>query len=157
VVLAGWISSRNININRFSLHALYRNRLIRMFLGASNQNSRKANPFTDFDQEDNLPMRKLWPAAAGGWQPFHIVNIALNVSSSQRHLDRQERKAAPFTVSPLHCGSAVTGFRSSEVYGGSNPKDAQHNGISLGTAMAISGAAASPNQGYISSTPLAFL
>ena len=37
-----------------------------------------------------------------------------------------------------------------QVYGG-------EDGISLGTAMAISGAAASPNQGYISSAPLAFL
>jgi hypothetical protein len=147
-VFVGWISSKNINVNRFSLHALYRNRLIRMFLGASNQEKRKANPFTDFDQGDNLPMWKLWPPAKGPWQPFHIVNIALNVSSSTQHLEWQERKAAPFTVSPLHSGSAVTGFRAGNVYG---------DGISLGTAMAISGAAASPNQGYISSAPLAFL
>ena len=182
VVVIGLIASRRININRFSLHALYRNRLIRMFLGASNVD-RRANPFTDFDQDDNLPMWKLWPPPNGkrqddgqapvgkehwrpdgqapfgkeGWRPFHIVNIALNVSSSHEHLEWQERKAASFTVSPLHCGSAVTGFRSSKVYGGYNEEDADHSGISLGTAMAISGAAASPNQGYISSAPLAFL
>ena len=59
---SGGFRPANINVNRFSLHALYRNRLIRMFLGASNQEERKANPFTDFDQSDNLPMRKLWPA-----------------------------------------------------------------------------------------------
>ena len=41
----------------------------------------------------------------------------------------QERKAASFTVSPLHCGSTVAGFRASNVYGG-------EDGISLGTAVA---------------------
>ena len=148
VILVGWISSRNININRFSLHALYRNRLIRMFLGASNQEKRRPNPFTDFDQDDNVPMWEMWPSGREGWQPFHLVNIALNVSSSHEHLDWQERKAASFTVSPLHCGSAITGFRPSKDYGAA---------ISLGTAIAVSGAAASPNQGYISSAPLAFL
>ena len=118
VVFVGVVTSKNININRFSLHALYRNRLIRMFLGASNQKERKANPFTGFDQSDNLRMRKLWPATNDDWCPFHIVNIALNVSSSHEHLEWQERKAASFTVSPLHCGSTVAGFRASNVYGG---------------------------------------
>jgi hypothetical protein len=145
------------------MHALYRNRLIRTFLGASNPN-RRPNPFTDFAREDNPLMYTLWPSwhswsgekiqegqsAADGrsWRPFHIVNIALNVTSSQEHLEWQERKAASFTVSPLHSGSAITGFRPSKVYGG---------GISLGTAMAVSGAAASPNQGYNSSPSVAFL
>ena len=31
------VASRNVNINRFSIHALYRNRLIRAYLGASRQ------------------------------------------------------------------------------------------------------------------------
>src|SRR5262249_44786300 len=39
-------ASRRININRFSLHALYRNRLIRAFLGASRE--RTPDPFTGF-------------------------------------------------------------------------------------------------------------
>jgi hypothetical protein len=42
-----------------------------------------------------------------------------------------ERKAAPFTVSPLHSGSSVVGYRNSAEYGGPN-------GITLGTAMVIS-------------------
>src|SRR5262249_8049069 len=157
MVLIGWVASRNININRFSLHALYRNRLIRVFLGASNIAKRNPNPFTDFHLDDNLPMWKLWTGRDGGWQPFHVVNIALNVSSSQKHLEWQERKAAPFIATPLHSGSAVAGFRTSKAYGGYDEKDLGHSGISLGTAIAISGAAASPNMGYASSAPLAFL
>jgi hypothetical protein len=52
-------ASVNININRVSLHSLYRNRLVRAFLGASNPN-RQPNLFTDFDPSDNLPMSSLF-------------------------------------------------------------------------------------------------
>jgi hypothetical protein len=83
------------------------------------------------------------------WRPFHIINAALNVVSAKK-LAWQQRKAEPFTVSPLHSGSSCLGYRASVDYG--DPK-----GISLGTAVAISGAAASPNMGYHSSPPLAFL
>ena len=160
LVVIGIIASRYVNINRFSLHALYRNRSIRAFLGAS-RTDREAtrNPFTDFDVRDNPRIHQLWqkpgdstqqPDATGAPRgPFHIVNIALNIVSSEK-LAWQERKAEPFTVSPLHSGSSCVGFRRSEIYG-----DPQ--GISVGTAITISGAAASPNMGYHSSPPLALL
>ena len=86
----------------------------------------------------------------GGRRPlFHIVNTALNVVSGE-NLAWQQRMAESFTATPLHCGSLYLGYRDSRVYGGDD-------GISLGTAVAISGAAASPNQGYHSSLPLAFI
>jgi len=81
--------------------------------------------------------------------PFHVVNTALNLVSGD-NLSWQQRKAESFTASPLHCGSLYLGYRDSRLYGGDD-------GISLGTAVAISGAAASPNQGYHSSLPLAFI
>ena len=109
---------------------------------------------------------------------FHVVNIALNVVSTKR-LAWQERKAELFTVSPLHCGSAYLGFRSSATYGDGPDKDATPKqsapekeaversqaadsephvyGIALGTAMAISGAAVSPNMGYHSSPSITLL
>ncbi len=139
------LASKCVNVNRFSLHALYRNRLIRAFLGAANR-SRTQNPFTGFDERDNPPMHSLWPGGPAD-RPFHVVNIALNVVSSQ-HLAWQERKAEPFTVTPLHSGCAYHAYRRSDRYGG---------GISLGTAMAISGAAASPNMGYHSSPMVTLL
>jgi hypothetical protein len=67
-------------------------------------------------------------------------------------------------VSPLHCGSfqipdsnertipVYGSYRRTFKYGGQ-----QYGGISLGTAMAISGAAASPNMGYYSSPVVTFL
>src|SRR5262249_15195331 len=109
----GFIASRCININRFSLHALYRNRLIPAFLGASRV--RTPDPFTGLDPNDDPRMHQLWPPCdakscwpnrdADEWRPFHIVNLTLNIVSSKR-LAWQERKAAPFTVSPLHCGTS---------------------------------------------------
>src|SRR6185436_5906279 len=47
-----------INVNKFSLHAMYRNRLIRAYLGASRER-RRPNPFTGFDPGDNVPMHDL--------------------------------------------------------------------------------------------------
>ncbi|HEX6160188.1 MAG TPA: patatin-like phospholipase family protein, partial [Thermoanaerobaculia bacterium] len=82
-------------------------------------------------------------------RPMHVVNAALNLVSGQ-NLAWQERKAESFTFSPLHSGSYRLGYRPSVEYGGAN-------GVTLGTAITISGAAASPNMGYHSSTPLALL
>jgi len=142
------VASKYININRFSLHAFYRNRLVRAFLGASRV--RTPDLFTGFDAADNRRISQLWPAREeGNWRPFQIINVALNVVSSER-LSWQERKAEPFIVSPLYCGGDYAGYRDSAIYG--DPK-----GITLGTAMAISGAAASPNMGYHSSPAITFL
>lgn len=60
-ILLAAFSSNYININKFSLHGLYRNRLIRAYLGAS-RGQRTPNPFTGFDSLDNLPMTYLNPA-----------------------------------------------------------------------------------------------
>ena len=41
-----------VNVNRFSLHAVYRNRLVRAFLGSARP-VRSPDPFTGFDPADN--------------------------------------------------------------------------------------------------------
>ena len=153
--VVGLLASYFVNINRFSLHALYRNRLIRGYLGASRQ-ERDPDRFTGFDIKDNVSIHKIWPPKSergpGAHCLFHVVNIALNVVSTKR-LAWQERKAESFTVTPRHCGSAYLGFRPSDEYGARPGR----GGISLGTAMAISGAAASPNMGYHSSPSVTLL
>lgn len=142
-----------VNVNRFSLHAVYRNRLIRAFLGGQHT-GRLADGFTDFDPDDNLRMCKLWdgdPLEKGDWRPFHVLNLTLNLAAT-KNLAWQQRKAESFTVTPLFCGCANLGYRHTEEYG-----DPGGDGISLGTAMAISGAAVSPNMGYHSSPSITFL
>jgi hypothetical protein len=188
VILAviGYIGSTLVNINRFSLHGLYRNRLIRAFLGATHI-GRKPDRFTGFDRDDNPDMSKLWPEngdipKGATWRPFHVLNMALNIVST-RNLAWQQRKALSFTVSPLHSGSGslnglrdepgglVTAYRGayrrSDEYGGSDLSQlrwrkqkgdaSSKSGISLGTAMAISGAAVNPSMGYHSSPTVSLL
>jgi hypothetical protein len=81
--------------------------------------------------------------------PLHVINTALNLTAGEK-LAWQQRQAASFTISPLHAGSLYVGYRRSRHYGGAD-------GVSIGTAVTISGAAASPNQGYHSSPAMAFL
>ncbi len=137
-----------VDINRFSLHGLYRDRLVRAYLGASRGDERDPNPFTGFDRQDNFAMRKLEEN-----RPLHVVNMALNLVHGEA-LAWQDRKAESFTVSPLHVGNHRLGYRRAAEYARS-PRTGR--AISLGTAMAISGAAASPNMGYHSSPAVTFL
>ena len=139
-----WTMAKFIDINKFSLQAMYRSRLIRAYLGASNAQP-EINRFIGFDRTDNFSLQDLNPSL----KPFHVMNMTLNLVSGER-LAWQQRRAASFTASPLHCGSEILGYRQSGEYGGPS-------GISLGTAVAISGAAASPNMGYHSSPAITFI
>jgi hypothetical protein len=141
-LLVGGVTSRFININTFSLHGMYRDRLIRAYLGASNP-KRTVSRFTGFARNDDLPMGSLNSAL----KPLHVVNLTLNVVATSR-LAWQQRKAESFTATALHCGNSNLGYRPTAEYGG---------GITLGTAVALSGAAASPNMGYHSSPVVGFI
>jgi hypothetical protein len=79
--------------------------------------------------------------------------MTLNLAATTK-LAWQQRKAESFDVTPQFCrfASDELGYRSTKEYG--NPRD---DGISVGTAMAISGAAVSPNMGYHSSPSIAVL
>jgi hypothetical protein len=136
-----------VDINQFSLHALYRDRLVRCFLAASRHTRPGRNRFTDLDEKDNPRLHQILAGPDETlWRPLHIINATLNIVST-RNLAWQERKAESFTFSALHCGSGQLGFRPTMQYG---------RDIKLGTAMAISGAAASPNMGYNSSSAVTF-
>ncbi|MBC7931322.1 MAG: patatin-like phospholipase family protein [Rubrivivax sp.] len=76
---------------------------------------------------------------------LHVVNMALNLVGGKR-LAWQQRRAESFTATALHSGSLFVGYRRTRHYGGKS-------GIALGTAVAISGAAASSNMGYFSPSP----
>src|SRR6185436_4170313 len=52
------IMSRAVNVNVYSMHGMYRNRLIRAYLGASRR-ERHPDSFTGFDPQDNVEMWKL--------------------------------------------------------------------------------------------------
>jgi hypothetical protein len=140
-----------VDVNRYSLHGVYLNRLIRAYLGASRKESdRTPNPVTGLDpDDDNIKLADLL-AGSDYYGPFLIVNTALNLVHGDE-LAWQERKAASFPLTPVCCGwHGPDGdhFRRTNHYGG---------GLKMGTAMTISGAAASPNSGYHSSTAVTIL
>ena len=175
--------SLRVDINQFSMHMFYRNRIVRCYLGASNEN-RQPNRYTGFCQADDVALKSL--RASGGYDydgPYPVLNASLNLVQG-KDLAWQERKAESFVMSPLYCGydvwveqqdSPMTarsrenpgsptsvpmkkaldpfGFRPTDRYAFPPPGD----GPRLGLAMAISGAAASPNMGFYTSAPVAFL
>ncbi|MCK9684323.1 patatin-like phospholipase family protein [Scleromatobacter humisilvae] len=137
--------SVTIGANAFSLHGMYGNRLVRAYLGAARRN-RDPHWLTGFDPRDNFRLSRAGRTRARrGKVLFPVINMALNlVQPSSTRMAWQQRKAASFTATPLHCGSVGTGYVRTPCYAG--PR-----GMSLGRAMTISGAAASPNMGYHSS------
>jgi len=142
VVVLSW----RVDVNHFSMYHLYCNRLTRAYLGASKR-SRKPHPFTGFDADDDIPLADL-TTRKDYVGPYPLVNTALNLVRGEE-LAWQDRKATSFLLAPLWSGWGQTGYR---------PTASMAEGqLSLGTALAISGAAASPNMGYHSSAPLAFL
>ena len=155
---AALLLSGRIDINDFSMHHFYRNRLVRCYLGASN-NKRKPQQFTGFDPHDDIALADLREGYPG---PYPILNASLNTASG-KELGFEQRKAKSFVFTPQYCGYEP----SPESFHGSGgtylptklgrvEKLGPRRGITLGTAMAISGAAASPNMGHYTSPPTAF-
>jgi len=163
------ILSWRVDVNDFSLHHFYRNRLVRCYLGASNS-TRNPHPFTGFDDEDDIALADF----AGGYPgPYPLLNASLNITGGGE-LGYATRRAKSFVFTPQYCGyetnvpgEAGTWFLRTNSPGltlantyaltklGRNRRTLWQmqsgDGIKLGTAMAISGAAASPNMGYYTS------
>jgi predicted acylesterase/phospholipase RssA len=167
---------RRVDVNEFSLHTAYRNRIVRCYLGATNDR-RSPQLFTGFDESDNILMHWLKDLGA----PFHIVNATLNVVKG-KELALQSRKGRSFAFTPLYSGFDYRKDETrSDVAQGSpgqvttsDPEQGQGSGCyrltenyskkslfyrggRLGTAMAISGAAASPNMGHYTTGAVSFL
>ena len=158
--------SWRVDVNEFSIHYLYRNRLIRCYLGASVP-GRNAQPFTGFSDADNLPLSSLAIPEGSNerkdGRPIPIVNTSLNVVRG-KELALQTRKARSFAITPLYGGFTRQAAEKKvwESYFGATKEGGSRlpgfpDGITLGTSIAISGAAASPNMGSYSEPPLAFL
>ena len=172
-------ASVRFDVNAFSLHQMYRNRLSRAYLRAAVHacspdeqaptGCRYRDPFIGFSSEDDFPLAE---AALGldaeskqsfAIGPYPIVNTAINLVRG-RQLAWQERKAAAFALTPCHCGFSKPddpqgAYRPTKVFAaeGATMLQAGAGGITLGDAMATSGAAASPNMGYHTTAALSAL
>jgi hypothetical protein len=189
-VILGW----RLDVNEFSLHLFYRNRLVRAFLGASRpdmhrrdgQDRRRPNPFTGFAFGDDIELQTL-TSAQSFEGPYPIWGTCLNLTTGE-DLAWQQRKGASFIYSPLYSGwdyvdrfdppaqpeapaadpdegrkdrqddkLSKFGYRSNLRAGNLIGYGGEGGAPHIGTAMAASGAAVSPNSGYHTSATVAAL
>jgi hypothetical protein len=165
--LTAYLLSLRIDVDEFSMHHFYKNRLVRCYLGASAAN-RRANKFTGFDRSDDVRLATLANWTAHGVArprddndraydgPYPILNTTLNLAYGEK-LAWQQRKGASFIFTPRYCGfcrvdadDANDSYRPTAQY-------AKRGGLAIGTPLAVSGAAVSPNWGYHTSPTVAFL
>lgn len=134
VAALGWM----VDPNSVSMHQFYKGRLVQAYLGASNARRLALGnkEITETVANDDLPLRHLRNCDHGG--PYHLINTTLNLVAG-RDLSTAQRAASSFVLSSRHCGSTRTNYCSTERY-----MDGQ---LTLGTAVAASGAAVSPNMG----------
>lgn len=159
LILLAAILSWRVDVNDFSMHHFYRNRLVRCYLGAARNRDRKPQDFTGFDPDDEIALASLIQSKSADPKSrsypglYPILNGTLNVTRGGE-LGFQKRKAKPFIFTPLYCGYDVDSYLPTAL--GRKDKLGHPQGIMLGTAMAISGAAVSPNMGYHTSPATAF-
>jgi len=126
-----------VNINNISLHAFYRDGLRGTYIIKRGEDE-------TIEPYDDLKLTELHQHDNG---PYHLVNTTLNIMGSKNR-DLKGRGADYFIFSKLYCGSESTGYRNTETY--------NHGNTELATAMAISGAAASPKMGTHTNRLLGF-
>jgi GNAT superfamily N-acetyltransferase len=161
-------------VNLFSLNDMYKNRLVRCYLGASKfkhewderwgskdnkkrdrslltgaplnvdpDDTRCSDSLTGFDPDDDIQLTKFIPGesveTSNYLGPFFIFNTALNLVGENKLILR-DRKNDSFFLSPLYCGSRITGFGKIQ-----RESSLTRSSFTLGRAMAISGAAVDPN------------
>lgn len=135
-----WVFAQLIDPNSTSLHGFYRDRLSAAYL-MRQRNDGSVDPAGG----DRLQLGQL-----GDSSPYHLINGTINLQASQ---DRAllGREADFFLFSKHFVGSRSTGYAETEAIERLEPR------LNLGTAMAISGAAAAPNMGTSTFKPMVFL
>jgi hypothetical protein len=130
-----------VDVNKTSLHSFYRDRLSKAYLIQVDDN----DDDDCIDQNDTQKLSELNVESARA--PYHLINATLNLQASDDP-DLRGRDADFFLFSKYAVGSNRTGYCATEDL---EKIDARLN---LGTAMAISGAAAAPNMGSTTIKPL---
>ena len=131
-----------IDVNVTSPHRHYRKKLAEAYLIQPAKNPKPSQPF---DEAVELKLSKAKSPRA----PCQLINAALNVPASKNPA-MQGRLTDFFVFSCAFCGSPLTGYKPTIEW---ENKDGH---LDLGTAMAISGAAAAPQMGLGTRRRLSF-
>jgi hypothetical protein len=159
--LWGWLF---VDLNEFSPHRYYRNRLCECYLAVRQRSQRgrirnwirrllhgreKDEGFETWGVGAlrQLPLSKMNETKAA---PYHLINTAVNLPSSLEP-NLRGRDCDFYTFSRDYCGGPVCGYFKTATLEKLDPH------VDLGTAMAVSGAAASSNMGVITMRHLRFL
>lgn len=126
-----------VNINYSSVHRMYRDRLMEAF--TPDAESVCDNRWGFARRADTALIETM--CRAPHTRPYHLINTNLVLVDSSTSKYRG-RGGDNFILSPLYCGSDATGWRRSSDY-----MKRAGRGMTLSTAMAISGAAINPNAG----------
>ncbi|MEO8524437.1 MAG: hypothetical protein ABI460_06940 [Caldimonas sp.] len=131
-----FLSGRSIDfLNRSSLHHFYRSRLARTYLGAANAARAEGSKVTRPESDDDIVFSQYAPQASGG--PVHLINVCVNQTYQRGGLFNIDRQGELMTlVGPSHC--RVEGKAWQPIAASTE---------TLGTWMAVSGAAAAPGLG----------
>ena len=140
VIVYGYVF---LNINLTSLHGFYRDRLASAYL-------LKPADLPGAPGSTPNPFVKLSDLGASSRTPYHLVNAALNLAGSERS-DLRGRNSDAFIFSKHFCGSPVIGYFPTPAW------EKLDGHLDLGTAVAISGAAAAPIMGMATIPRASFL
>lgn len=138
ILLVYWLI---VDVNVTAAHGFYRDRLSKAYLFRIAGDG-------GIEHNDNQKLSDL--NIKGSAAPYHLINVALNLQGAKIP-GLRGRRSDFFVLSKCFTGSIRTGFletKKMEQYDG---------GLDLGTAMAVSGAAASPNRGVTTVKPLVFI
>lgn len=166
-----WLFGRTWSfLNRSSLHALYSSRLARAYLGANNQARHQGvNKTAVVDvMADDMTLDNYYKKSLANGAPLHLINITVNQTvDSASQIQQQDRKGFALSIGPAgYClggGFANSHATPPPIIDG--PPQYQHpsfhaspcEDISLGQAVAISGAAFSTGMGEQTGVGLSLL
>jgi hypothetical protein len=127
------------NPNILTMHRFYRDRLADAYLKTAGKDC----PDLKLSEIKPEESSKIW-----GCAPYPLINTCLNVLDKEDDNFKGTKTCDYFLLSPLYCGSVLTGYIETSNWG--------YRGMTLSTAVAISGAALNPNMGLNSNRFMAF-
>jgi hypothetical protein len=129
-----------VNLNYVGFHRMYRDRLMETFM--PDPGVVKDNQWGPATESDKMPLEDI--CGDGVRRPYHLINtnmVLVNAESSKF----RGRGGDNFLLSKLFCGSCATLWQDTKYF--MKQGKPERRGMTLPTAIAISGAAVNPHTG----------
>lgn len=130
-----------VDVNTTSIHRYYRDHLVKAFVAQKNTDGESTRKTYDVPKLSALNLSH---------SPYPLINVTVNINRFENQY-KNGRGAGFFFFSPEYCGGVRTRYISTKTL------EEIAFDLDVGTAMAISGAAISPNMGRLTNRLLAFI